>query len=122
MKRILPVLAGAAVAAFGALIVGEYEFKGIVPILAGLVLGLLVSEAVALGGQWRGWVPSGVAGALAAGGIVWGGWIDSGQGLEPYPLLAWLGAAVAALIAAFRARPSRGGPPRGRPSRGSSPT
>lgn len=122
MKRTLPVLAGAAVAAFGALIVGEYEFRGIIPILAGLVLGLLVSEAVALGGQWRGWVPAGLAGLLAAGGIVWGGWIDSGQGLEPYPLLAWLGAAVAALTAVVRARPHRDRPPRNRPSRGSSPT
>ncbi|CAN5647860.1 hypothetical protein BH20ACT1_BH20ACT1_04300 [soil metagenome] len=107
MKRILPVVAGAAVAGFGALIVGEYEFQGLLPVLAGLVLGLLVSEAVALGGQWRGWVPAGMAAVLAAAGIVWGGWIDSGQGLEPYPPLAWLGAAGAALTAAYRARPPR---------------
>ncbi|MDP8953940.1 MAG: hypothetical protein M3N37_03270 [Actinomycetota bacterium] len=107
MKRILPVLAGAAVAAFGALIVGEYEFEGVIPVLAGLVLGVLVSEAVALGGQWRGRVPAAVAGALAAGGLVWAGWIDSGEGLEPYPALAWLGAAVAALTAGARARGPR---------------
>lgn len=107
VKRILPVLAGAAVAAFGALIVGEYEFEGVIPVLAGLVLGVLVSEAVALGGQWRGRVPAAVAGALAAGGLVWAGWIDSGEGLEPYPALAWLGAAVAALTAGARARGPR---------------
>lgn len=105
MKRILPIVAGAAVAAFSALIVGEYEFDGILPVLAGLVLGLLVSEAVALGGQWRGWVPAGVAAGLAAAGILWGGWIDSGEGIEPYPALAWLGAAVAAAVALVRARP-----------------
>lgn len=112
VKRTLPVLAGAAVAAFGALIVGEYELEGILPVLAGLVLGLLVSEAVALGGQWRGWVPAGVAGVLAAAGILWGGWIDSNQGIEAYPALAWLGAAVAAATAVVRARPPRPRPHR----------
>ncbi len=101
------MLAGAAIAGFGALIVGEYEFQGVVPVLAGLILGLLVSEAVALGGQWRGWTPAVIASVLAAGAILWGGWIDSGEGLEPYPSLAWLGAAVAALTAVVRARPPR---------------
>ncbi len=105
MKRILPVVAGAAVSAFGALIVGEYEFDGVLPVIAGLVLGLLVSEAVALGGQWRGWVPAGIAATLAAAGILWGGWIDSGEGLEVYPALAWVGAAVAAVVALVRVRP-----------------
>lgn len=111
MSRILPVLAGAALAAFGALIVGEYEYQGALPVVAGLVLGLLVSEAVALGGQWRGWVPALAAAGLAAAGILWGGWIDSGEGIEPYPALAWLGAAVAAVTAGVRARPR---PPRRR--------
>lgn len=101
-------------AAFGALIVGEYQFSGAVPVLAGLVLGLLVSEAVALGGQWRGWLPALLAGVEAAVGIMWGGWIDSGQGIGPYPALAWVGAAVAALTAMARARPRR--PRRRRPA------
>lgn len=99
------MVAGAAVAAFGALIVGEYEFDGALPVLAGLVLGLLVSEAVALGGQWRGWVPALISAVLAAAGILWGGWIDSGQGLETYPALAWAGAATAAVVAVVRTRP-----------------
>lgn len=114
VRRILPVAAGAAVAAFGALIVGEYEFDGLLPLLAGLVLGLLVSEAVALGGQWRGWVPAAVSALLAAAGILWGGWIDSGEGLEAYPALAWAGAAIAAVVAVVRARPRP--TPRRRPS------
>lgn len=108
----MAVVAGAAVAAFGALIVGEYEFSGVVPVIAGLVLGLLVSEAVALGGQWRGWVPALFAGVAAALAILWGGWIDSGQGIGPYPALAWVGGGIAALTAIARARPRR---PRRRP-------
>ncbi|MBW3581395.1 MAG: hypothetical protein KY441_00315 [Actinobacteria bacterium] len=106
MRTILPVLAGAAVAALGALIAGEYEFAGVVPFVVGLLLGLVVSEVVALGGQWRGWVPAALAAALAAGAVIWGGWIDSGQGIEPYPVLAWAGAAVAAAVALVRVRPA----------------
>ena len=111
VRTILPVLAGAAVAALGALIAGEYEFTGVVPFVVGILLGLLVSEAVALGGQWRGWVPAVLAAVLAAVAVVWGGWIDSGQGLEPYPVSAWAGAALAAAVALVRVRP----PARARP-------
>ncbi|MDP8987879.1 MAG: hypothetical protein M3N11_05960 [Actinomycetota bacterium] len=111
MRTILPVLAGAAVAALGALIAGEYEFAGVVPFVVGILLGLVVSEAVALGGQWRGWVPAVLAAVLAAAGVVWGGWIDAGEGIEPYPVLAWAGAAVAATVALIRVRPrARSGP------------
>jgi hypothetical protein len=105
VRRILPLLAGAVVAALGALIAGEYEFEGAVPFVAGALLGLVVSEVVTLGGQWRGWVPAVAAAALAGAAVVWGGWIDSGQGLEPYQPLAWAGAAVAAGVAVLRARP-----------------
>lgn len=116
MRTILPVLAGAAVAALGALIAGEYEFVGVVPFVVGLLLGLVVSEVVALGGQWRGWVPAALAATLAAGGVIWGGWIDAGQGIEPYPVLAWAGAAVAAVVALVRVRPVPRVRPRARQS------
>ncbi len=105
MSRILSVLAGAAVAVFGALVAGEYDYRGILPVVVGLALGVLVSEAVALGGQWRGWVPASVATVLAAAGVVWGGWIASGEGVAPYPALAWLGAVLAAGVAVARTRP-----------------
>ena len=113
MSRILSVLAGAAVAVFGALVAGEYAYEGIVPLFAGLALGLLVSEAVALGGQWRGWAPATVAAVLAAAAVLWGGWIASGQGVAPYSPLAWVGAALAAAVALLRARPR---PTRRRPT------
>lgn len=106
MRRILPVLAGAAVAALGALIAGEYEFDGAMPFVAGALLGLVVSETVGFAGQWRGRVPAVLAAVLAAAAVLWGGWIDSGQGLEPYPVLAWAGAAIAAGIALVRMRPA----------------
>ncbi len=102
------VLAGAGTAALGALILGEYQFSGYVPWVAGVVLGLVVAEVMVLAGRWRGWVPALAAAALSAGGLAWAGWISSGQGIEPYPLLAWVSAAVGAAAAGTRAgaRPS----------------
>src|SRR5687767_3656416 len=46
MRPALAVVAGAAVAAFGALILGEYEFRGTMPYVAGVLFGLVVAEAV----------------------------------------------------------------------------
>ncbi len=109
----LSVVAGAAVAGFGALVAGEYDYGGLIPVFAGLALGVLVSEAVALGGQWRGWAPASIAAGLAAGAVLWGGWISSGEGVAPYPPLAWLGAGLAAAVAVVRARPR---PTRRRPT------
>ena len=105
MSRILSVLAGAAVAVFGALVAGEYDYAGVIPPFVGLALGLLVSEAVALGGQWRGRTPAALAAGLAAAGVLWGGWISTGEGIAAYPASAWPSAALAAGIAVVRIRP-----------------
>lgn len=101
-------MAAVAAAALAALILGEYEYVGYVPIVAGLVVGLLVAEVLVSLGRWRAWPAAALAAALSAGALVWGGWITSGKGLEPYPAWAWAGAALAALAAAVRARPTEG--------------
>lgn len=108
MRRTLAVLAAAAAAVLAALILGEYEYVGYVPVAAGLIVGLLVAEVVVSLGRWRAWPAAGLAAVLGAGAVVWGGWITSGQGLEPYPASAWAGAALAAAAAAVRARPIEG--------------
>lgn len=93
------------VAAIAAGVLGEYEFAGFVPWAAGAVVGYAVAEIVATLGRWRGWVPAALAGAIAAGSILWGGWLETIGGVEPYPALAWAGAAVALVTAVIRLRP-----------------
>lgn len=100
-------MAGAATAALGALVLGEYEFVGYVPWVAGVVLGLLVAEVMLAVGRRRGWLSAGLAAGLAAAGLAWAGWIDSAGGVSPYPRLAWAAAAVGAAAAAFQTRPVR---------------
>ena len=106
------LLCGAAAAAFGALILGEYEFTGTLPFLAGPLFGLVIGEVVVGVGRSRGVVVGCVTAALAFGGVAWAGWIDSTQGLEPVKGLAWVSAGLAAAAALVRTtgRPPRSGP------------
>lgn len=98
----LGVVCGVAAAALGALILGEYEFTGSLPFVAGPLFGLAVGEVVVGVGRQRS-VPVGVlAAATAFGGIAWAGWIDANQGVEPVKGLVWVAAVLAALVAALR--------------------
>lgn len=98
----LGVLCGAAVAAFAALILGEYEFTGSLPYVAGPLFGLAVGEVVVAVGRARSFGTAVVTSALAFGGIAWAGWIDSGEGVEPVKGLVWVAAALAAVAAFVR--------------------
>ena len=99
-------------AAFGALILGEYEFTGTLPFLAGPLFGLVIGEVVVGVGRPRGRGRRGLHRRLAFGGVAWAGWIDSTQGLEPVKGLAWVSAGLAAAAALLRTtgRPPRAGP------------
>ena len=103
MRRPVSLLAGAAVAGLGALILGEYEFTGWLPFVAGILFGLVVAETVVSVGRWRGRVPGVASAVLSAGGLAWAAWIDSGSGLEPWPELAWVAMALGAVSAGVRA-------------------
>lgn len=102
LRAVLGVLCAAAVAALGALILGEYEFTGSLPFLAGPLFGLVIGEVVVGVGRLRSLLVALVAAALAFGGIAWAGWIDSSEGVEPVKRLVWVSAALAALVAAVR--------------------
>lgn len=93
--------AGAA-AALGALILGEYEFEGSLPYVAGLLFGLLLGEIVVSLGRVRSVSVAIVVASEAAGAITWAGWIDSSQGVEPVKGLVWVAAALAAVTAFVR--------------------
>jgi len=102
MRRTVGVLVAALGALLAAFILGEYELVGLVPLVAGAVVGLLVGEAVVGIARWRGPVAAVLAAILAAGSLLWAGWIDSSEGLEPYPALAAVGALLAAASAGAR--------------------
>ena len=117
MRRLLALVAGAATAAAGAVILGEYELTGLTPVVAGLLFGVIVAEVVTVAGRRHDPVTAAVCAAAAAGGMVWGAWISSGEDWDYVPGGVWVGVALAA-AAAFgwirnpgrRARGSRPAP------------
>jgi hypothetical protein len=102
VRPALAVVVGAATAALGALILGEYEFKGTTPYVAGVLFGLVVAEAVltvARRGRRRFAV---AAAAESAGGLLWAAWISAGRDWDYVPAAAWVAVALGAVVAAAR--------------------
>ena len=95
-RALSALLLGAAVAALGALILGEYEFEGTLPWVAGPLFGLVIGEVVVGVGRSRHLAVAAATAVLAFAGIAWAGWIDSTEGVEPVKALAWVSAVLAA--------------------------
>ena len=101
----LATTVAAMVAALAALILGEYEFGSLVAVVAGVGVGLVIGEVFNSLGRWRGPLPATLAALLSGGSVAWGAWIDSGQGLEPYPPMAWLAVTLGVVTGAARVAP-----------------
>lgn len=120
-RAVAGLVAAVVVAAGAALVLGEYELRGWVPVVAGVVVGALVGDVLCRVGGVGGVVPAVVGAVLAAGSLVWAGWLDSSEGVARYPAGAWVGAALAAATAAglaLRPRTTRTPGPDNRPSPG----
>jgi|SRR5437867_1836598 len=107
MRQAVAVAAGAGAAVLGALILGEYEFSGVLPLVMGVLFGLAVAEMMS-------WIARGatrlltvVAAALTAGGLLVAGWISVHHRHEAIPPSAWTSAALGAATAVFRSRSVR---------------
>ena len=90
--------------ALGALILGEYEFTGTLPWIAGPLFGLVIGEVVVGAGGSHHVAVAVVVALLSFAGIAWAGWIDSTQGVEPVKSLVWVSAGLAALFGFLRTR------------------
>src|SRR3546814_15964151 len=75
----LALVVAALVAALGALILGEYEFDGALPFMAGPLFGVVVGELVVGVGRSRHLLIAALTATLAAHGIARAGWIDAGE-------------------------------------------
>ena len=107
-RQAVAVLAGAATAALGALILGEYAFSGATPYVAGVLFGLAVAEVALTVARVGGRLLAVVAGAEAGLGLLWAAWISSGRGVAPIAGGGWAAVAVGAVVAAgWVAVPSR---------------
>jgi hypothetical protein len=110
------VVAALAVAALGAVILGEYELAGARPLLAGLLFGVTVAEVMATVARPSGDDPHLLAAAalVAEAGLVWATWISTGHELRSAAVTAWGGIVVGSLAAALWLRSAARRAPRTR--------
>lgn len=104
--RALGALVLAALAStLGGLMLGEYQFVGALPYVAGVLFGLLIGELVAELGKVRSWLVAMLAVPLVAGGLGLAVRISTGEGLEPFPVGGWAAIGLGALAVAWRTGP-----------------
>lgn len=104
MRVILGCVAAVAVAGLGGLIMGEYQLRGPMALLAGVLFGLAVAEAAITVGKSSAWPLVAVSGVAAFVGLTWAAYIDAGDGLDRIAGLRWVGSAVALVSAAWWVR------------------
>jgi hypothetical protein len=102
MRHVLGLLAGAVVAGVGGLIVGEYPFTGLLPLVAGVLFGMVVAEVVVAVAGHQSVALGAACAVLAACGLAYAVWDDSSFGVRPIAAVAWVGVAVAAVVAGLR--------------------
>ncbi|MDP9403544.1 MAG: hypothetical protein M3P85_09480 [Actinomycetota bacterium] len=95
----LAVLTAAGASALAAVILGEYDLRGITPLVSAVMLALVIGElAVVVAGSRS--VVLGIACAVTVGaGVVWALWISSGNDWSFVSASGWVGAALAVLTA-----------------------
>jgi hypothetical protein len=102
MRPVLALVAGAAAAAVGAVILGEYPLTGLTGVIAGALFGLAVGEIVlsAAGDTWRNRETLGMVGVavLTLAGVIWAAWISAGHLWRYVAKGAWAGAVVGAAL------------------------
>jgi O-antigen/teichoic acid export membrane protein len=100
MRQPVPaVLVALAVAAFGAVVLGEYDLSGTTPLVAGALFGIAIAEvAVTVARSSDGYLQAAVA-LVAEAGLVWATWISSGHHLDLAASTAWVGVAVGTALA-----------------------
>lgn len=104
MRVVLGALAAVFVGALGGLIIGEYQLRGVMAIVGGVLFGLAVAEAAITVGKSSDWFLVAVAAVSAGVGLTWAAWIEAGDELGLIAGPRWAGSVVAALSAGWWVR------------------
>jgi ABC-type Mn2+/Zn2+ transport system permease subunit len=108
-RLIAGIVLGAALAALGALLLGEYPFTGVMPYISGVLFALVVAEVI-VSVSYRSDRATAVAAAICtAGGLAWGVWISVGEGKAPIPIGGWVAVIIGAVVALVRGGIRAGG-------------
>ena len=107
MRRAAGVLAAVALAAVGAVILGEYDLRGVTAIVGFPLFALAVTEVGVAVARRLGALLVVVAAAIG-GALVWSLWISFNHfRREQPPALSWVMVAVALVVSVLWGRGSR---------------
>jgi hypothetical protein len=106
MRHILGVVAATLAAAFGGLVLGEYELKGAMVVVAAALFGLAVAEVLVAVSRQTDLLHAALAGVLTGLGFGWSSWIQAGRDWDFVTGARWVGVPVAAAAAALWVRSS----------------
>lgn len=104
MRVVLGAFAAIAAGALGGLIMGEYELRGVMALIAGVLFGLAIAEAAITVGKSSDWLLVVITAVAAGVGLTWAAWIDAGEELRLIAGPRWIGSVVAALSAGWWVR------------------
>lgn len=93
------VLVALVAAAVGALLVGEQPLVGVRALLAGVLFGVAIGEAMATMARRADPYLLAAAALVAEAGLVWGTWISSGRDLGVASGWAWAGVVIGTVAA-----------------------
>jgi len=109
VRQVVAVLAGAVLAFIGAVVLGEYDLRGVTALVGFPLYGVAVAELTVAIGRRLSLAALAAVAVVVAAGLAWALWISFGHfrnGIEP-PLLSWVMAVVAASCAVTWARTGR---------------
>ncbi|HZU71499.1 MAG TPA: hypothetical protein VE990_01890, partial [Acidimicrobiales bacterium] len=91
-------LVATGVAALGGAILGEYDLSGPLPLLAGVLFGVVVAEAVIVVQRRPAPAAVGVAAVAAGAATVWSLWIANGHHLAYASATQWAQAGLPLVV------------------------
>lgn len=106
MRFVLALVAGAAVAAAGAVMLGEYALIGVTPYVAAVLFAVVIAELLrSVAGHSSVALVAGAAG-LTVAGLLWAAWIQAARDWSYVPGATWASAVLGAAVAALWVRSS----------------
>lgn len=91
-------------ALLGGLIMGEYELRGPMALVAGVLFGLAIAEVAITVGKSSDWALVGVSAVSAFVGLTWAAYIDAGDSVGRIAGARWIGSVLALLSAGWWVR------------------
>lgn len=109
MRQVVAVLAGAALAFLGAVVLGEYDLRGVTALVGFPLYGVAVAELTVAIGRRLGLAALAALAVVVAGGLSWALWISFNhfRNATLPPTLSWVMVAAAAAAAVTWARSGR---------------